>query len=186
MKLQGRRSVPPHRSLVPPSLPEADFDVQSLHSPTPPLSLPLFVSLAGQPELVTGLSIASLLPQSVKQYLTYEGSLTQPSCSENVEWIILNKPIYVSSLDMSLIRNCVTGFGDNFRPLQPLLRRCVRTNIDHLPANANHRGPSSLNGVSSTANTKKGEKTCSINRFASYKSSARAAADSSAAASAAI
>lgn len=132
-------------------------------------------SLAGAAESVTGLPIASLLPHKAKQYMTYEGSLTQPSCSENVEWIILNKPIYVSSPDMSLIRNSITGFGDNFRPIQPLLRRCVRTNIDHAARNASEKD-STLNASPSSANTKRGEKSCSINRFTSYKSSARSSA----------
>ena len=118
--------------------------------------------------------MSSLLPHNVKQYLTYEGSLTQPSCFENVQWILLNKPLYVSSLDMSLIRNCVSGSGDNFRPIQPLQRRCVRTNIDYSTAKGvTNEKDSTLNAV---ANGKRGEKTCSINRFASYKSSARASA----------
>jgi len=42
------------------------------------------------------LSVNGLLP-STDDYVTYDGSLTQPGCQETVTWIIINKPIYISS-----------------------------------------------------------------------------------------
>lgn len=131
--------------------------------------------LSGQPQTVTGLSIQQLLPPNIKHYLTYEGSMTQPSCSENVEWIILNKPIYISSFDMSLIRNSVSGYGDNFRPTQPVLRRCIRTNIDYAPtaSQLSTQPTTASNQVSSdksSSNSSREKQSCSINRFATYKS----------------
>ncbi|KAI1278722.1 Carbonic anhydrase-related protein 10 [Halotydeus destructor] len=71
-----------------------------------------------------------LLPSSTRQYITYAGSLTLPGCSENVDWVLINRPVYVSSQRMDLIRNLVNDLGNNCRPVQPLHRRCVRTNID--------------------------------------------------------
>ena len=132
----------------------------------------------GQPQTVTGLSIQQLLPANIKHYLTYEGSLTQPTCSENVEWIILNKPIYISSYDMSVIRNSISGYGDNFRPTQPVLRRCIRTNIDFTLSTTSKESlsskPLTSGQTTNDVNSKKSrEKTCSINRFTSYKSVSR-------------
>ena len=84
-------------------------------------------------QILINFSILDLLPTktSLKAFITYEGSLTQPSCSENVDWIILNKPLYISGHNLNQMRNTITGFGDNFRPVQPILRRCIRTNIDY-------------------------------------------------------
>lgn len=41
-------------------------------------------------------SLSEILP-STMTYLTYEGSLTQPGCQETVTWVILNKPLYIST-----------------------------------------------------------------------------------------
>lgn len=40
------------------------------------------------------ISIQSILPAN-HQYMTYEGSVTQPGCYETVTWILLNKPAFV-------------------------------------------------------------------------------------------
>ncbi|RWS17749.1 carbonic anhydrase-related protein 10-like protein [Dinothrombium tinctorium] len=89
-------------------------------------------SKTSQSQQIYNFSISDLLSESLKYYITYEGSLTKPSCSENVQWIILNKPIYISGHQLRLLRNLMEskGLGDNFRPIQPLSQRCVRTNID--------------------------------------------------------
>ena len=80
------------------------------------------------------LSVSQLLPH-LHQYITYEGSLTQPSCVETVQWIISNKPIYITPGDLITMRNNVIleGYGDgNFRPTQPINSRTLRTNIAHI------------------------------------------------------
>lgn len=77
------------------------------------------------------IQLDQLLPSS-EHYITYEGSLTEPACYETVQWIIINKPIYVSSNDLNVLRNMVQlegSHGDNFRPLQPNNFRSLRTNI---------------------------------------------------------
>lgn len=110
-------------------------------------------NLKGVVSPIVDFSVQNLLPDSIKFFMTYEGSQTQPSCSENVEWIILNKPIYITDHQLTHMKNHLEALGNNFRPLQPLLNRCIRTNIDH-----------SFNGQSNTG------KTCKITKMASYKS----------------
>jgi len=56
----------------------------------------LFVSDAGNRVHIRHLSINGLLP-TTGDYVTYDGSLTQPGCQETVTWIIINKPIYISN-----------------------------------------------------------------------------------------
>lgn len=66
----------------------------------------------------------------ISGYLTYEGSLSQPPCSENVIWLISNRPLYISAIQMQLLRNSAShGIGYNFRPIQEVYKRTVRTNI---------------------------------------------------------
>jgi len=74
--------------------------------------------------------MSELLP-TLKYYITYEGSLTQPACYETVQWILLNKPIYMSSHQFHLLRHSMRndGHGDNYRPAQPLNYRSLRSNI---------------------------------------------------------
>lgn len=90
--------------------------------------------ILGESVSVTNISLSDLdLSTLIKQYITYEGSLTQPPCNENVVWILSNKPIYVSALQMQLLRNIAEhsfGLGHNWRPVQNLYQRCIRTNIE--------------------------------------------------------
>lgn len=91
------------------------------------------VKYKGSNSKVHKLSLSQLLP-NLAQYLTYEGSLTQPSCVETVQWIIANKPIYITPGDLITIRNNIIleGYGEgNFRPTQPINARSLRTNIAH-------------------------------------------------------
>lgn len=91
------------------------------------------------------LSLSHLIP-SMAQYMTYEGSLTQPSCVETVQWIILNRPIYMTSSELAIIRNTIVleGQGDgNFRPTQSMNSRSLRTNIWNGGGGAGSGGPSS-------------------------------------------
>ncbi|XP_052792569.1 carbonic anhydrase-related protein 10-like [Mya arenaria] len=78
------------------------------------------------------LPVDKLLPESLDHYMTYAGSLTQPSCRETVTWIILNKPMYISSKQMTDLRRIPYQEWrfSNARPLMPLNRRTIRTNIN--------------------------------------------------------
>ena len=46
------------------------------------------------------LSVNGLIPDT-KDFMTYEGSLTQPGCHETVSWVIYNKPLYITSEHVS-------------------------------------------------------------------------------------
>lgn len=97
-----------------------------------------------------------LMPSEARrQYLTYEGSLTQPSCQETVQWILLNKPVYMTSHLFHSLRTAMSSENshgaDNFRPTQKLNSRTVRTNIDFV-------APSSTSSSSSHHQVRKKEK----------------------------
>ena len=47
------------------------------------------------------LDLSYLLPNT-DQYITYEGSFTQPGCQETVTWIIFNKPTIISEKQVRL------------------------------------------------------------------------------------
>jgi len=57
---------------------------------------------------VSGLPLQVLLPNT-QQYITYEGSLTQPQCQETVTWIIFNKPIYILESQVALMFSFIVG-----------------------------------------------------------------------------
>lgn len=50
----------------------------------------------GKKTEIPSFKIAELLREFESDYVTYEGSLTTPPCSENVKWIVSSKPIRLS------------------------------------------------------------------------------------------
>ena len=68
-----------------------------------------------------GINPTFLLP-SDRRYYRYIGSLTQPPCSEQVSWLVLQQPLEVSA---GLIERFHRLTGDSNRPLQPLAGREV-------------------------------------------------------------
>lgn len=46
-----------------------------------------------------GLNIADLYPDTTR-YITYEGSITIPPCYETSTWILINKPVYVTQMQV--------------------------------------------------------------------------------------
>uniref|UniRef100_A0A6I8NPJ4 Carbonic anhydrase n=1 Tax=Ornithorhynchus anatinus TaxID=9258 RepID=A0A6I8NPJ4_ORNAN len=77
-----------------------------------------------------------LLP-SCPDYWTYSGSLTTPPLTESVTWIIKKKAIEVDQNQLAEFRMLLfSAFGEeekkmvnNFRPLQPLMNRTVRSSF---------------------------------------------------------
>ncbi|KAA0965100.1 carbonic anhydrase family protein [Sporosarcina sp. ANT_H38] len=67
-------------------------------------------------KVTEAIDLMGLLPEN-KQTFRYEGSLTTPPCSEEVEWIVLEQPIEMSKEQIDLFRQI---FEDNHRPVQPL------------------------------------------------------------------
>ncbi|CAL4215093.1 unnamed protein product, partial [Meganyctiphanes norvegica] len=95
------------------------------------------IRYAGSWSELSPFPIAGLLP-STGNYITYEGSLTQPPCHETVNWILMNKPIYIEKQQLHSLRKLHQGnvlkpkarMVNNFRPTQQLHHRTLRTNID--------------------------------------------------------
>ncbi|KAK3099424.1 hypothetical protein FSP39_004123 [Pinctada imbricata] len=73
------------------------------------------------------------LMSNTDEYMTYEGSLTQPGCQESVTWIILNTPVFVTEEQLKVFQNeaSMEWHKNNARPLQSLNHRVIRTNIHH-------------------------------------------------------
>lgn len=68
-----------------------------------------------------GINPMFLLPAR-HDYYTYVGSLTEPPCTEGVEWFVLTEPLEV---DYSYIHRLAQVVGSNARPVQPLNGRPV-------------------------------------------------------------
>ncbi|KAK1794186.1 hypothetical protein P4O66_011086 [Electrophorus voltai] len=87
--------------------------------------------------LLSGLNIEEVYPET-SSFITYEGSMTIPPCFETATWILMNKPIYVTKMQMHSMRllsqnqpsQIFLSMSDNVRPAQPLNNRCIRTNIN--------------------------------------------------------
>uniref|UniRef100_A0A8C5QUX2 Carbonic anhydrase-related protein 10 n=1 Tax=Leptobrachium leishanense TaxID=445787 RepID=A0A8C5QUX2_9ANUR len=87
--------------------------------------------------LLQGLNIEELYPET-SSFITYDGSLTIPPCYETASWIIMNKPIYITRMQMHSLRllsqnqpsQIFSSMSDNYRPVQTLNNRCIRTNIN--------------------------------------------------------
>lgn len=66
-------------------------------------------------------NVASLLPVD-RRYMTYQGSLTTPPCTEGVRWIVLTAPVVVGLDHLEKFTSLV---GRDNRPIQPLNGRDV-------------------------------------------------------------
>ncbi|XP_062582204.1 carbonic anhydrase-related protein-like isoform X2 [Saccostrea cucullata] len=84
-----------------------------------------------------------MLPEpDLRDYWTYEGSLTMPPCYEGVTWILFRYPMMISAEQIDDFRRlymytkderppngCEGRLLDNFRPLKPLNGRVVRASF---------------------------------------------------------
>ena len=89
------------------------------HLPADPSEVPL-------PPQDTLLNIFDILPFD-QGYITYQGSLTTPPCSEIVEWLVLKSPISCSLAQRNAFQKI---FGQNSRPTQLLHGRNVSATVD--------------------------------------------------------
>uniref|UniRef100_A0A8C6M8X5 Alpha-carbonic anhydrase domain-containing protein n=1 Tax=Nothobranchius furzeri TaxID=105023 RepID=A0A8C6M8X5_NOTFU len=103
-----------------------------------PVSANLLVTWAtNDAYLLTGLNIEEIYPET-QSFITYEGSMTIPPCFEAATWILMNKPVYLTRMQMHSLRllsqnqpsQIFMSMSDNVRPVQPLNNRCIRTNIN--------------------------------------------------------
>lgn len=67
--------------------------------PTLSASLPL-VFPADDAYLLTGLNIEEIYPET-HSFITYEGSMTIPPCFETATWLLMNKPVYLTRMQVS-------------------------------------------------------------------------------------
>ena len=85
-------------------------------------------------ELIDEITIVHHNEQSLKNYFTYEGSLTTPPCNEVVTWIVSKTIVQISPNEVSSLRELKFPDGstmeDNWRPVQPLNGRHV-TKVCH-------------------------------------------------------
>ncbi|XP_053329133.1 carbonic anhydrase 1-like [Spea bombifrons] len=95
--------------------------------------LPL-VAYKGQ-AVSSSIDLGTFLPSNLQSYYKYQGSLTTPTCSENVTWLVLDS---IQNLSWSQYQSIVTSLyyntvdtidpepmQNNFRPTQPLNGRTV-------------------------------------------------------------
>lgn len=84
-------------------------------------------------------ALGDLLPGDLSQYYRYQGGLTTPPCSESVLWSVFKQTIPISARQMNAFRalrsNEADASGifkplvDNYRPIQPLRGRIIRTSF---------------------------------------------------------
>ncbi len=81
------------------------------------------VPQAGASKDVAGvdINVGDLMPAS-KSYYSYKGSLTEPPCSEGVQWYILQEPVELSAEQLTAFQ---AVFPVNARPIQDLGQRFV-------------------------------------------------------------
>uniref|UniRef100_A0AC35U4X9 Alpha-carbonic anhydrase domain-containing protein n=1 Tax=Rhabditophanes sp. KR3021 TaxID=114890 RepID=A0AC35U4X9_9BILA len=91
----------------------------------------------GQSVKLRKLNPAELLPKTLN-FITYEGSLTFPGCYETATWVVMNNPIYITREDLEIWNTIQqtetkqanpTFMSPNYRPLKPVNKRLLRTNI---------------------------------------------------------
>ncbi|WP_144711531.1 carbonic anhydrase [Curtobacterium pusillum] len=66
--------------------------------------------------------VEAMLPES-RSFVTYEGSLTTPPCTEGVRWIVLEEPIELGPDQLAALE---AAHVENARPTQPTGDRTVR------------------------------------------------------------
>ncbi|KAF4011203.1 hypothetical protein G4228_002260 [Cervus hanglu yarkandensis] len=103
------------------------------------------------------LSLELLFPESFG-FITYQGSLSTPPCSETVTWILIDRALNITSLQMHSLRllsqnppsQIFQSLSGNGRPLQPLAHRALRGNRDPRHPERRCRGPNyRLHGLTS-------------------------------------
>ncbi|KAE8593502.1 hypothetical protein XENTR_v10019165 [Xenopus tropicalis] len=95
------------------------------------------ISFRNEATYIQDLSIEDLYPDTFG-FLTYQGSMTIPPCYETVTWIVIDRPLNITSMQMHSLRllsqnqpsQIFQSMSDNFRPVQPLFHRGLRGNLD--------------------------------------------------------
>ncbi|PBB11862.1 carbonate dehydratase [Mesorhizobium loti] len=80
-----------------------------------------FPATSGEEAAVDEVDPNGLLPASLG-YWTYEGSLTTPPCTENVDWMVATEPVEVDPAD---IKRFTLLYPRNARPIRSANRRFI-------------------------------------------------------------
>ncbi|XP_069466133.1 carbonic anhydrase 6 [Ambystoma mexicanum] len=88
------------------------------------------IRMAGQMTELTSLDVQAMLPENLKNFYRYPGSLTTPPCTENVIWTVFDEPIVLSHNQIKLLENSVLDYNNetlrnDYRHAQPLNDRVV-------------------------------------------------------------
>lgn len=75
--------------------------------------------------------IERLVPDR-RHYISYQGSMNRPPCSESVDWILVNRPLRMDSGKFRQLYEKLNTNQENIRPVKPLNRRLLRTTINDL------------------------------------------------------
>lgn len=67
--------------------------------------------------------LTSVLPATLTPRFHYEGSLTTPPCSENVDWVVFEQPFMLSEAQVNLLKQNMPT--NNYRGVQPLNDRNI-------------------------------------------------------------
>lgn len=76
---------------------------------------------ARKSEAKAHIDTAAMLPAN-KRASAYRGSFTTPPCTEEVQWFVLEEPIFLSQAQIDAFRSIIR---DNNRPVQPLHGRSI-------------------------------------------------------------
>jgi carbonic anhydrase len=76
----------------------------------------------GKAELAGGMNVSNLLPAK-RAYWAFEGSLTTPPCSEDVQWHVLKEPVEISKEQLAAFKKL---YPMNARPVQALNGRTLQ------------------------------------------------------------
>ncbi|XP_020137469.1 carbonic anhydrase 6 [Microcebus murinus] len=92
------------------------------------------IKYAGQSTILRGLDVKDMLPANLRQYYSYQGSLTTPPCTENVHWFVLADTVKLSKaqvlkLENSLLDHKNKTIHNDYRRTQRLNHRVVEANF---------------------------------------------------------
>lgn len=78
-------------------------------------------------QLLNTFKLTELMILFKTEYVTYQGSLTTPPCSESVIWILCPYPVFISTRQLEMFRKIsqATGMANNYRPVQSIGNRTV-------------------------------------------------------------
>jgi len=68
-------------------------------------------------------NVAGILPFN-QHYFTYDGSLTEPPCTEGITWYVMQQPVELSAKQLDRLQGALR-YASNSRPVQPIGLRGV-------------------------------------------------------------